>query len=94
MMKFEQLRAEDQVVLALEMLRTMFDGKRSTIKELARANGQTVHELWRDVCDKVGLIECEPWDGFPAGPKKEIFESASGVSRPLSDYIGKLLQKM
>lgn len=94
MIKFEQLNAEDKINLTLEILLMMFDGEHRTVEELASTNGQTVHELWQDVCDEVGLDECEPWQGFPAGVRKESFASAPGADRPLPDYLENLLEVM
>jgi hypothetical protein len=88
---FEQLHIEDQLQLALEALRMMFDGKCCTLEKLAQQNDQTPLALWCDVCAEVGFDVCEPWEGFPAGPKKENWAKAPGADRPMPDYYQKLL---
>jgi hypothetical protein len=91
--KFEQLHAEDQADIILEMLRLMFDGRHRSVDELASAQDKTPPELWRDVCAELGL-ECQPWDGYPAWVKRESFQNAPGANRELPDYLQTLLGKM
>lgn len=93
MKKFEQLHAEDQADIALEMMRLFFDQRAKPIKEIAAARDQTPLELWRQVCADVALDECEPWQGYPAGPCKESFACAPGADRPLPEHLQKLLDR-
>jgi hypothetical protein len=92
MKKFEQLDIEDQLQIALEMLRMMFAAKHGTIAGFAAATGQSVHEVWQTVCAEVGFDECEPWEGYPAGPKKQSWNPA-GADRELPEY-DKLYQQI
>jgi hypothetical protein len=38
-----------------------------------------------------GFDVCEPWEGFPASPKKEDWAKAPGADRPMPDCYQKLL---
>lgn len=93
MAPFEQLHAEDQIDIVLEMLRLFFDNRAKPIKQIAAARDQTPIELWRKVCADVGLDECEPWEGWPAPPKRDFMKNAPGADRPLPEYLQKLLDK-
>jgi hypothetical protein len=92
-MKFEQLHAEDQTDLTVELLRIFCDGKGAPFEQLAAVQDQTALEFWQDICAKVGIY-CEPWKGFPAWPTKENFASTPGADRPLPDHWKKLLDQM
>ncbi|MGA9007949.1 MAG: hypothetical protein WB495_13955 [Xanthobacteraceae bacterium] len=41
-----------------------------------------------------GYDECEPWEGFPAPPKKENFANAPGANREFSEEWQKHFDKM
>jgi hypothetical protein len=93
MKKFEQLHLEDQLRIALFMLQTIFGAKQGMIEQYAAATGQTVHEVWQMVCAEVGLDECEPWIGYPAGPRKDSWSKA-GADRELTPEYDRLYQQM
>jgi hypothetical protein len=93
MKNFERLDIDKQLQIALEVLRSMYDAKRLTIEGLAVATDRTVGEVWRDACADVGFDECEPWEGYPAGPKKPSWNPA-GANRELTPAYDKLYQQM
>jgi hypothetical protein len=90
MRKFEQLRAEDQIDLALEALRVMCDAKCPTLKELIAKRDCTPRDLWREICVERGYDKCEPWDGWPNPPKRESWKNARGTDRQAPAYLQKL----
>jgi len=91
MQKFEQLPAEVGFDIAVEALRVMLDGRCKTLEQLIEKRDCTPRELWREICADRGYDECEPWQGWPAGPKRDFMENAPGADRPLPDYWQKLL---
>jgi hypothetical protein len=75
MRKFEQLPAEDGLDLSLEALRIMCEARCPTLKQLIAKRDCTPRELWREICAERGVDECEPWQGWPAGPKRDFWEN-------------------
>jgi hypothetical protein len=92
MQKFEQLHIEDQLDLALEALRLMFDGKCHTLEQLIAKRDCTPRELWREICAERGYDECEPWLGWAPPPKRDFMKGAPGADRPLPEHWQKLLE--
>jgi len=68
------------------------DNCHGSVAEWARAAGLDAFDIWRDVCADVGLDECEPWPGYPKGPKD--FPNARVDLQPLPDKIAKLLEQI
>ena|SRR5580698_6961070 len=93
MLKFEQLHAEDGLDLALEALRMMCEARCPTLKRLIAKRGCTAAELWREICADRGFDECEPWQGWPAGPKRDFLEKLPGAERPLHPAWQKLFDQ-
>jgi len=93
MRKFEQLPAEDGLDLALEALRVMCEGRCLTLRQLIEKRGCTASELWQEICADRGQDKCEPWDGWPDGPKRDFLKDAPGADRPLHPAFAKLLDR-
>jgi hypothetical protein len=92
MQKFEQLHAEDQIDLTAEALRMMLDGKCHTLEQLITKRECTPAEVWREICAERGYDECEPWQGWPAGPKRDFMKNAPGADRSLPEHWQKLME--
>lgn len=92
MRKFEQLHAEEQLDIALEALRAMFDGRCPTLKRLIAKRGCTAAELWREIIEERGF-DCEPWEGWPLPPKRGFLDHAPGADRPLHPAWQALLEQ-
>jgi hypothetical protein len=97
MKSFGQLDARDQVLLITRLITKFADSGyldkcHGSVAEWARAAGLDAFDIWRNVCADVGLDECEPWPGYPKGPKD--FPSARVDLQPLSDKIAKLLEQI
>lgn len=90
MKKFEQLHIEESTMIALEMLRQMFDANCGTITKFAAVTDRTPLEIWRTVCADCGFDECKPWEGYPAPPKRENWQHSPGADQPLPWYYEKL----
>ena len=93
MRKFEQLHAEDGLDLALEALRVMCEAKCLTLKQVIAKRDCTPRELWREICAERGFDECEPWQGWPAAPKRDFLNDAPGSDRPLPECWQKLFDR-
>ncbi len=93
MKKFERLHSDDQVDILLEMMRLFFDYGAKPFAAIAAARNQTPLEFWRQVCADVGVDTCEPWEGYPAPPKRDCMKDAPGADRPLPDYLQRLLDR-
>jgi hypothetical protein len=92
-MKFEQLHAEEQIDLVIEALRMMVDARCSTLEKLIAKRAYVASDLWREICAECGY-DCEPWEGWPAGPKRDFMKNAAGGGdRPLPVYWQKLLEQ-
>jgi hypothetical protein len=93
MQRFEQIDFDDQLRIALEVLGSMYEAKQLTIERLAYVTDRTVGDVWRDACAEVGLDVCEPWNGFPKGPRKDSWDPI-GAARELTPTYSELYQKM
>ena len=93
MLKFEQLHAEEGLDLALEALRLMCDARCNTLKRLIAKRDCTPRELWREICAERGYDECEPWQGWPAPPKRDFLKDAPGSDRPLPEHWQRLFDR-
>jgi hypothetical protein len=89
MKKFEELHCEDQLRIALELYRLMSEAQQLTIARFARVTDRTEREVWHDLLLDMGFDECEPWNGYPNGPKRESWNPA-GADRELSPAYDKL----
>jgi hypothetical protein len=89
--RFEEMHVEEQAQLALEMLRMVFEANQPTIEKFAAACGVCPIEIWRQVCAECGFDECEPWEGYPAPPKRENWQHAPGANQPLPWHYEKLV---
>jgi hypothetical protein len=94
---FGQLDARDQVLLITRLITKFADSGyldicHGSVAEWARAAGLDAFDIWRNVCADVGLEECEPWLGYPKGPKD--FPNARVDLQPLPDKIAKLLKQI
>jgi hypothetical protein len=83
MVKFADLHITEQLEITLTIIGWCGIHKCRTIEKLAVARDQSLAELWADVCAEAGLDLCEPWDGWPAGPKKETFANARGANQEI-----------
>jgi hypothetical protein len=97
MKSFGQLDARDQVLLITRLIAKFADSGyldrcHGSVAEWARATGRDAFEIWRDVCADVGIDECEPWPGYPKGPKD--FPNARVDLQPLPDKVAKLLEQI
>ena len=97
MKSFGQLDARDQVLLITRLITKFTDSgyldkSHGSVAEWARAAGLDAFDIWRNVCADVGLDECEPWPGYPKGPKD--FPNARVDLQPLPDKIAKLLEQI
>ena len=97
MKSFGQLDARDQILLITRLITKFADSGyldkcHGSVAEWARVAGIDAFDIWRNVCADVGLDECEPWPGYPKGPKD--FPNARVDLQPLSDKIVKLLEQI
>jgi hypothetical protein len=93
MRKFEQLHAEDGLDLALEALRLMCEARCPTLERLIAKRDCTPLDLWREICAERGYDECEPWQGWPAGPKRDFLEKLPGSDREPPPHWQKLFDR-
>jgi hypothetical protein len=97
MKSFGQLDARDQVLLITRLIAKFVDSGyldscHGSVAEWARAAGIDAFDIWRNVCADVGLDECEPWPGYPKGPKD--LPNARDDLQPLPDKVAKLLEQI
>jgi hypothetical protein len=83
MKQFEDLHIDDQNRLLICVLEKLAATSSRTIEDVAREQGETVNELWCDICAETGLDVCQPWRGYPDRPTD--LPPARGGHRPLSD---------
>jgi hypothetical protein len=93
MRKFEQLHAEEQLDIAIEALRVMCEARCLTLERLIAKRGCTAAELWREIIADRGYDKCEPWQGWPAGPKRDFLEHAPGSDRELPPHWQRLFDR-